>query len=232
MSFTIHVRMKKLGKQRPGALTPVPFVLDRKPKTVRQLLTDLVTLGVRDYNARKDEGQLLPFLTREEIAAAEAIIVAADREIEMARFDGKPVLQVPVADGIHKAKELIEKAASGQAPVYRHAGGGDGGASSAGAGDSAGRKVYKHLMNGVSHMLPFVIGGGVLIALAFLFDDYSVNPANFGKNTPLAAYLKTIGEQIMEAVRLHQKLSRLHWMQLRRRKQRLTVLSLLTGRVL
>ena len=68
MSFTLHVRMKKLGKQRPGALTPVPFVLDRKPKTVRQLLTDLVTLGVRDYNARKDEGQLLPFLTREEIA--------------------------------------------------------------------------------------------------------------------------------------------------------------------
>ena len=61
--------------------------------------------------------------------------------------------------------------------------------------DSLGRTVYKHLMNGVSHMLPFVIGGGILIALAFLFDDYSIDPSNFGKNTPLAAYLKTIGEQ-------------------------------------
>ena len=134
-------------------------------------------------------------LTGEEIARAEAIIVAADREIEMARFDGKPVLQVPVADGIHKAEQLIEKAVSGQVPVYRHAGGGEGGAASPGSGDSAGRKIYKHLMNGVSHMLPFVIGGGLLIALAFLFDDYSIDPSNFGKNTPLAAYLKTIGEQ-------------------------------------
>lgn len=134
-------------------------------------------------------------LTREEIAQAEAIIVAADREIEMARFDGKPVLQVPVADGIHKAEELIKKAVSGQAPVYHHAGGGEGGSVSAGSGDSMGRKIYKHLMNGVSHMLPFVIGGGLLIALAFLFDDYSIDPSNFGKNTPLAAYLKTIGEQ-------------------------------------
>lgn len=134
-------------------------------------------------------------LTREEIAAAQAIIVAADREVEMARFDGKPVLQVPVADGIHKAKELIEKAASGQVPIYRHAGGADGSRFQTGSKDSRGRKIYKHLMNGVSHMLPFVIGGGILIALAFLFDDYAIDPSNFGKNTPLAAYLKTIGEQ-------------------------------------
>lgn len=67
--------------------------------------------------------------------------------------------------------------------------------SSAGSSDSTGRKIYKHLMNGVSHMLPFVIGGGILIALAFLFDDYAIDPSNFGKNTPLAAYLKTIGDQ-------------------------------------
>lgn len=136
-------------------------------------------------------------LTREEILQAEAIIVAADREIEMARFDGKPVLQVPVADGIHKAKELIEKAVSGQVPVYHHAGGGERVSASAGSGDSTGRKIYKHLMNGVSHMLPFVIGGGILIALAFLLDDYSIDPSNFGKNTPLAAYLKTIGDQAL-----------------------------------
>ncbi len=134
-------------------------------------------------------------LTREEIQNAEAIIVAADREIEMARFDGKPVLQAPVADGIHKAKDLIEKAVSGQAPIYHHTGGSESGSAAAGSGDSLGRKIYKHLMNGVSHMLPFVIGGGILIALAFLFDDYSIDPSNFGKNTPLAAYLKTIGEE-------------------------------------
>ncbi len=76
-------------------------------------------------------------------------------------------------------------------PSYRSRGG----ESVSEGNDSIGRTIYKHLMNGVSHMLPFVIGGGILIALAFLFDDYSINPANFGKNTPLAAYLKTVGEQ-------------------------------------
>jgi PTS system fructose-specific IIC component len=177
------------------AVTACPTGIAHTYMAAENLESTAKKMGISLKAETDGSGGAQNVLTREEIATAEAIIVAADREIEMARFDGKPVLQVPVADGIHKAKELIEKAASGQAPVYRHAGGGDGGASSAGAGDSAGRKVYKHLMNGVSHMLPFVIGGGVLIALAFLFDDYSVNPANFGKNTPLAAYLKTIGEQ-------------------------------------
>lgn len=133
-------------------------------------------------------------LTREEIAGADAIIIAADKNVEMARFDGKPVIMVPVADGIHKAEDLVKRAVSGTVPVYHHTGA----AGSTGiedGNDSLGRTVYKHLMNGVSHMLPFVIGGGILIALAFLFDDYSIDPSNFGKNTPLAAYLKTIGEQ-------------------------------------
>lgn len=133
-------------------------------------------------------------LTKEEIAAAEAIIVAADKNVEMARFDGKPVIMVPVADGIHKAEALINQAVSGTVPVY-HYSGDVSGAASEGESDSIGRQIYKHLMNGVSHMLPFVIGGGILIALAFLLDDYSIDPSNFGKNTPLAAYLKTIGEQ-------------------------------------
>ncbi len=133
-------------------------------------------------------------LTKEEIAAAEAIIVAADKNVEMARFDGKPVIMVPVADGIHKAETLINQAVSGTVPVY-HYSGDVSGAASEGESDSIGRQIYKHLMNGVSHMLPFVIGGGILIALAFLLDDYSIDPSNFGKNTPLAAYLKTIGEQ-------------------------------------
>ena len=133
-------------------------------------------------------------LTKEEIAAAEAIIVAADKNVEMARFDGKPVIMVPVADGIHKAEALINQAVSGTVPIYHYSGDASG-AASEGENDSVGRQIYKHLMNGVSHMLPFVIGGGILIALAFLLDDYSIDPSNFGKNTPLAAYLKTIGEQ-------------------------------------
>lgn len=144
-------------------------------------------------------------LTAAEIEAAECIIIAADKNVEMARFNGKPVIQVPVSEGIHHAEDLIKRAVSGEVPVYHHAGSGDGagsssrsgtaGGSGAGASDGIGRTIYKHLMNGVSHMLPFVIGGGILIALAFLFDNYEIDPSNFGKNTPLAAYLKTIGEQ-------------------------------------
>lgn len=131
-------------------------------------------------------------LTAEEIAACDGIIIAADKNVEMARFDGKPVLSVSVTEGIQKPKELIEKIINHQVPVYHHDGQDSEDMNSS---ESAGRTIYKHLMNGVSHMLPFVIGGGILIALAFLFDDYSIDPSNFGKNTPIAAYLKTIGEQ-------------------------------------
>lgn len=131
-------------------------------------------------------------LTAEEIATCDGIIIAADKNVEMARFDGKPVLSVSVTEGIQKPKELIEKIINHQVPVYHHDGQDSEDMNSS---ESAGRTIYKHLMNGVSHMLPFVIGGGILIALAFLFDDYSIDPSNFGKNTPIAAYLKTIGEQ-------------------------------------
>ncbi len=134
-------------------------------------------------------------LTKEEIEAAEAIIVAADKNVGMARFHGKPVIQVPVADGIHKAEELLTRATSGSVPVYHHQEDGSESSASEEGKDSIGRTIYKHLMNGVSHMLPFVIGGGILIAIAFLLDDYSIDPSNFGKNTPIAAYFKTIGEQ-------------------------------------
>lgn len=110
----------------------------------------------------------------------------------MARFDGKPVIQVKVADGINKAEELINEALSGNAPIY-HADHVSTTVESE-SDESVGRQIYKHLMNGVSHMLPFVIGGGILIALAFLFDDYTIDPSNFGKNTPLAAFFKTTGD--------------------------------------
>lgn len=131
-------------------------------------------------------------LTKEEIEAADGIIVAADKNVDMARFNGKPVLKVKVADGIHKPQELIEKIVNKEVPIYHHSGDDSGEASE--GNESFGRQLYKHLMNGVSHMLPFVIGGGILIALAFLLDDYSINPSNFGSNTPLAAFFKRVGD--------------------------------------
>ena len=130
-------------------------------------------------------------LTAEEIAACDGIIVAADKNVETARFDGKPVLFTRVDDGIHKPEELIQRIESGEVPVF-HAKGGKP-VAEAGGNDTVGHTVYKHLMNGVSHMLPFVVGGGILIALAFLFDDFSIDPSNFGMNTPLAAFFKTVG---------------------------------------
>ena len=150
-------------------------------------------LGIPVKAETNGSGGAANVLTAEEIRNADGIIIAADKNVEMARFDGKPVIMVPVADGIHKGEELVKKAVSGTVPIYHHSGGSESAEPS--GGDSLGRTVYKHLMNGVSHMLPFVIGGGILIALAFLLDDYAINPANFGKNTPVAAYLKTIGDQ-------------------------------------
>ncbi len=132
-------------------------------------------------------------LTREEIAACDGIIVAAEKKVETARFDGKPVLFTRVDDGIHKPEELIKKIVHGEVPVYHAEGGAQAAESSADSKDSFGRSLYKNLMNGVSHMLPFVVGGGIMIALAFLLDDYSIDPSNFGMNTPVAAFFKTVG---------------------------------------
>lgn len=134
-------------------------------------------------------------LTAEEIDHAKCIIVASDRQVEMARFDGKPMIQTKVANGINKAEELLREAMSGTAPVYHASQADKDSANSAiDAKDSFGRQIYNHLMNGVSHMLPFVIGGGILIALAFLFDTFNpTNPSGFGSGTPLSAFLMKIG---------------------------------------
>ncbi len=134
-------------------------------------------------------------LTAEEIEYAKCIIVASDRQVEMARFDGKPMIQTKVANGINKAEELLREAMSNTAPIYHMSQADkDNAASTMDASDSFGRQIYKHLMNGVSHMLPFVIGGGILIALAFLFDTFNpTNPSSFGSGTPLSAFLMKIG---------------------------------------
>ncbi|MDD6798043.1 MAG: fructose-specific PTS transporter subunit EIIC [Clostridia bacterium] len=147
-------------------------------------------LGVALKAETNGSGGAKNVLTDEEIAACDGIIIAADKNVETARFDGKPVLFVKVSDGIHKPEELINKIINKEVPVYHEEGGKK---ISSGKDEGAGHKIYKHLMNGVSHMLPFVIGGGIMIALAFLLDDYAINPANFGMNTPAAAFFKTVG---------------------------------------
>ncbi len=133
-------------------------------------------------------------LTAEEIEKADGIIVAADTQVPMARFNGKKVIIVKVADGISKADELVAKAAAGDAPVFS---GADSEKKEEASKGNAGHSAYKHLMNGVSHMLPFVIGGGILVALAFLIDTIcgygSTGGGNFGSCTPLSAFFKYVG---------------------------------------
>ncbi|MBP3899091.1 MAG: PTS sugar transporter subunit IIA [Mogibacterium sp.] len=131
-------------------------------------------------------------LTAAEIADADVIVIAADKNVEMGRFNGKKVIKASTADAIHHSDDLIKKAVAGDVPVYQHSGS-VAETSDAGDNETIGRKFYKHLMEGVSHMLPFVIGGGILIAIAFLLDDYSIDPSNFGSNTPIAAWFKAIG---------------------------------------
>ena len=141
-------------------------------------------------------------LTDQEIADADCIIVAADAKVPMERFDGKKVIECQVSDGISKADQLIERAINGDAPVYHVAAGSQVSSSSTKSGGSVGHKIYTQLINGVSHMLPLVVGGGILIAIAFLIDGLSVDlsalPAdqrsNFGTITPIAALFKGIGD--------------------------------------
>ena len=129
--------------------------------------------------------------TKEEIKNAKAVIIAADTKIDLSRFDGKKLVKAKVADGINKPQQLIEHVLSPEAKVYHSKNKNNQEDDSEKEG--IGTQIYKHLMNGVTHMLPFVVGGGILIALAFLFDDYSIDPSNFGMNTPLAAFFKTVG---------------------------------------
>ena len=126
------------------------------------------------------------------IQNCEAIIIAADKKVNMNRFNGKKVLQTKVADGIHKPEQLIKSAISGDLQIYTSSKSDESTQNS--NNESIGHQIYKNLMNGVSNMLPFVVAGGILIALAFLFDNYEINPSNFGSNTPLASFLKSIGD--------------------------------------
>ena len=151
-------------------------------------------LGITIKVETNGSGGAKNVLTAEEIANCDGIIVAADKSVEMARFEGKKVIATKVSDGIKIPEELIERIEKGDAPVYHSEGGATASTVSSG-NESFGRKIYKHLMNGVSNMLPFTVAGGIFIALAFLIDTIAGAPqdANFGTFTPVAAFFKTIG---------------------------------------
>ena len=158
-------------------------------------------LGYQVKVETRGSGGAKNVLTDDEIAKAAGVIVACDTNVPTDRFDGKKVIECQVSDGINKAEELIKRIASGDAPVFKASGKKEASHSSVGGKESIGHQIYKHLMNGVSHMLPFVVGGGILIAIAFLIDGFSVDlnslPAdqrsNFGTITQAAALFKGIG---------------------------------------
>lgn len=158
-------------------------------------------LGYQVKVETRGSGGAKNVLTDDEIAKAAGVIVACDTNVPTDRFDGKKVIECQVSDGINKTEELIKRIASGDAPVFKASGKKEASHSSVGGKESVGHQIYKHLMNGVSHMLPFVVGGGILIAIAFLIDGFSVDlnslpaeqRANFGTITQAAALFKGIG---------------------------------------
>lgn len=158
-------------------------------------------LGYQVKVETRGSGGAKNVLTDDEIAKAAGVIVACDTNVPTDRFDGKNVIECQVSDGINKAEELIKRIAAGDAPVFKASGKKEASHSSVGGKESIGHQIYKHLMNGVSHMLPFVVGGGILIAIAFLIDGFSVDlnslpadqRANFGTITQAAAMFKGIG---------------------------------------
>ena len=152
-------------------------------------------LGISIKVETNGSGGAKNILTQEEIDACDGIIVAADKTVSMARFNGKKVIKTKVSDGIKIPEELINRIEAGDAPVYHHEGEADSSSSSTSDSEGFGRKLYKHLMNGVSNMLPFTVAGGIFIALAFLIDSFGGAPqdGDFGSHLAAAAWFKTIG---------------------------------------
>lgn len=189
------------------AVTGCPTGIAHTYMAAESLEKKAAELGHRMKVETRGSGGAKNVLTKEEIAYADGIIVAADTQVPMDRFDGKPVIICKVADGISKAEELIKKIENGDVKLYKATGASQSVADSD-EKESVGHQIYKHLMNGVSHMLPFVVGGGILIALAFLIDGLLVDlnnipqdlidkfgseaavKSNFGVLTPVAEFLK------------------------------------------
>lgn len=181
------------GRIRVLAVTACPTGIAHTYMAAEALEKAGRKLGVTIKVETNGSGGAKNILTKKEIEDCDGIIVAADKTVEMARFDGKKVIKTKVSDGIKIPEELINRVETGDAPVYHHSGAKA--EASSGDSESFGRKIYKHLMNGVSNMLPFTVAGGIFIALAFLIDTIAGAPQDggFGTHTPAAAFFKTVG---------------------------------------
>ncbi len=177
------------GAKKIVAVTACPTGIAHTFMAAESLEQKAKELGIAFRVEKDGSGGAKDPLTAKEIEEADAVIVAVDKNIDMGQFDGKKVVFASTKEAIHEPEKLFDKAKT--ASVYHHSGTVT--KRTDDANESLGRQLYKHLMNGVSHMLPFVIGGGILIAIAFLLDDYSIDPSNFGMNTPVAAWFKTVG---------------------------------------
>lgn len=183
------------------AVTACPTGIAHTYMAAEAIEKEAKELGYQVKVETRGSGGAKNVLTDDEIAKAAGVIVACDTNVPTDRFDGKKVIECQVSDGINKAEELIKRIAAGDAPVFKASGKKEASHSSVGGKESVGHQIYKHLMNGVSHMLPFVVGGGILIAIAFLIDGFSVDlnslpadqRANFGTITQAAAMFKGIG---------------------------------------
>ena len=197
----IDERLETAQAAKVLAVTSCPTGIAHTYMAAEGLEKAATAAGVAIKIETRGSGGAKNMLTQQEIDDADCIIVAADAQVPMDRFDGKRVIECQVSDGINKADQLIERATSGDVPLY-HAANAPARSENAKSGGSIGHQIYTQLMNGVSHMLPFVVGGGILIALAFLIDGLSVDMnslsvadrGNFGTITPVAATLKGIGD--------------------------------------
>lgn len=175
------------------AITACPTGIAHTYMAAEALEKKAAEMGVRIKVETQGQGGAKNVITAQDVAGARGVIIAADKNVDLARFDGKPLYSCSVTRGINEPEELINIVMEGRAPIC-HA---QGGAASPAAaeGEGVGRQVYKHLMNGVSHMLPFVVGGGILMALSFLLDQPGLGTSAYGHSTPVAAFFNVAGNQ-------------------------------------
>ena len=173
------------------AITACPTGIAHTYMAAENLEKKAAEMGVRLKAETQGSAGAKNILTADEIAHCKGVVIAADKNVDLARFDGKPVYSTNVSAGINEPEKLVNIVLNGEAPIH-HAAGGAAPAASA-DDESTWHKIYKHLMNGVSHMLPFVIGGGILTAIAFLIDQPGLGTASYGSSIPAAALFKTIG---------------------------------------
>ena len=186
-------KTEEKGGYKVLAVTACPTGIAHTYMAAESLQSKADELGISCKVETNGSSGIKNALTKEDIENCECIIVAADKNVEMARFDGKKVIITKVANGIHKAEELVTKAAAGDAPIYHTSSASSIDDSETATSEGLGRQLYKHLMNGVSHMLPFVIGGGLLKAIAFLIDSLSGYTNALGSNTLAALWFNDIG---------------------------------------